>query len=71
MIQFLQDILSSLRANKLNLFSIMLKIRSEPRLILSIKRTRVLELKLYSTVRTFFLSNKMPRPFRLATKLLS
>ena len=70
MIQFLLDILSSLRINKLNLFSIMLKIRLELRLILFIKRTRVLELKLYFMVRTFFLSNKMLRLLRLATKLL-
>jgi len=71
LIQSLPDIFISLRKNKLNLFSIMSRIRLELSLILFIKRTRVLELKLSFTVKTLFLSNKMPLLLRLETKLLS
>lgn len=70
MIQSLPDIFISLRKNKLNLFSITLRIRLELSLILFIKRTRVLELKLSFMVKTLFLSNKMPLLLRLETKLL-
>jgi len=69
LIQFLLDIPLLLRTNKLDLLSIMLKIRLEQNLILFIKRTRVLELKLYFMVRTLFLSNKMLKLLRLVTKL--
>ena len=70
MIQLLPDILLSLRINKLNLFSTMLKIRLELRLILFIKRMRVLETKLYFMVKTLFLRLKMPRLLKLVIKLL-
>jgi len=69
LIQFLLDIPLLLRTNKLDLLSIMLKIRLELSLILFIKRTRVLDLKLYFMVRTLFLSNKMLKLLRLVTKL--
>ena len=71
MIQLLLDILSSLRINKLNLFSTMLMIRLELRLILFIKRMQVLETKLYFMVRTLFLRLKMLRLLKLVIKLLS
>jgi hypothetical protein len=70
LIQLLPDILLSLRINKLNLFSTMLKIRLELRLILFIKRMRVLETKLYFMVKTLFLRLKMPRLLKLVIKLL-
>jgi len=69
--QLLPDILSSLRINKLNLFSTMLMIRLELRLILFIKRMQVLETKLYFMERTLFLRLKMPRLLKLVIKLLS
>jgi len=69
--QLLPDILSSLRINKLNLFSTMLMIRLELRLILFIKRMQVLETKLYFMVRTLFLRLKMLRLLKLVIKLLS
>lgn len=71
MTQLLPDILSSLRINKPNLFSTTLKIRSELRLILFIKRTSPSEPKLSSMVRTLFLRLKMPLPLRSVTKSLS
>lgn len=71
MIQLLLDILLSLRINKLNLFSTMLMIRLELRLILFIKRMQVLETKLYFMVRTLFLRLKMLRLLKLVIKLLS
>ena len=71
MTQLLLDILSSPNFNKPNLSSTTLKIRLELRLILSIKRTRVLELKPSSTESTFFSSNKMLRLLRSETRLLS
>jgi len=71
LIQLLLDILLSLRINKLNLFSTMLMIRLELRLILFIKRMQVLETKLYFMVRTLFLRLKMLRLLKLVIKLLS
>lgn len=71
MIQLLLDILLSQRINKLNLFSTMLMIRLELRLILFIKRMQVLETKLYFMVRTLFLRLKMLRLLKLVIKLLS
>jgi len=70
LIQLLLDILLSLRINKLNLFSTMLMIRLELRLILFIKRMQVLETKLYFMVRTLFLRLKMLRLLKLVIKLL-
>lgn len=70
MIQLLLDILLSQRINKLNLFSTMLMIRLELRLILFIKRMQVLETKLYFMVRTLFLRLKMLRLLKLVIKLL-
>jgi len=70
LIQLLLDILLSQRINKLNLFSTMLMIRLELRLILFIKRMQVLETKLYFMVRTLFLRLKMLRLLKLVIKLL-
>jgi hypothetical protein len=70
LIQLLQDILLSLRINKLNLSSTMLMIRLELRLILFIKRMQVLETKQYFMVRTLFLRLKMLRLLKLVIKLL-
>jgi hypothetical protein len=70
LIQLLPDILLSLRINKLNLLSTMLKIKLELKLILFIRRMRVLETKLYFMVKTFFLRLKMLRLLKLVIKLL-